>query len=127
MQTRNRNGATRRDVLRGGARVALAIPFVGLASSALLAGCGSGDEAPSKPPAVETDVGVESTDEPGRARVGAGVGETTPRATLPTGVIRVVEEDGSLAPASVYTTAEPVWVRAEAKHLGSRRHLSLEG
>jgi hypothetical protein len=46
----DRGGATRRDVLRGGARVALAIPLVGLASGVLLAGCGSGDERASRPP-----------------------------------------------------------------------------
>jgi hypothetical protein len=49
MQQRNRSGATRRDVLRSGARIALAVPFAGVASSGLLAGCGSGDEPAAKP------------------------------------------------------------------------------
>ena len=53
MQQRNRIGATRREVLHRGARIALALPLVGGASGLLLSGCGSGDEPsePAPPPA----------------------------------------------------------------------------
>ncbi|MBW2268307.1 MAG: high-potential iron-sulfur protein [Deltaproteobacteria bacterium] len=52
-----REGATRRDVLRSGARLALTIPLAGVASSALLAGCGSDDEpaAGAPPPTPPPD------------------------------------------------------------------------
>lgn len=50
MQESIRTGATRRELLRGGARLALALPLAAASSSAMLAGCGSGDESPASPP-----------------------------------------------------------------------------
>jgi hypothetical protein len=47
MRDDDRGGATRREVLRGTTRLALVLPLTGLASSAWLSGCGSGDEPSS--------------------------------------------------------------------------------
>jgi hypothetical protein len=49
MQDDDRGGTTRREVLRGTKRLALVLPLAGLASSAWLSGCGSGDEPTSEP------------------------------------------------------------------------------
>jgi hypothetical protein len=50
MRESDRDGATRRDVLRAGVRVALVVPLLGVASSVVFAACGSGDERVGKPP-----------------------------------------------------------------------------
>ena len=90
MQQRSRSGATRRDVLRSGARLALAVPFAGVASSALLAGCGSGDEPAAKPappapaakpvptpepPPAPVEPAPTPAPEPAAAGGGSGAGE----------------------------------------------------